>query len=180
MMEFSSLAISDVLLIKHRQHIDKRGNLVELFRQQEFATYCGDIKFVQDNLSHSCQGTLRGLHYQIDRKQGKLVQVVAGTIFDVAVDLRLDSPTYGQWVGQHLDADTPSSLWLPPGFAHGFYVMSKMATVLYKCTDYYSPEFERTLNWADPELAIAWPLMENVPLILSERDRLAPFITASN
>lgn len=179
-MEFYSLAISDVLLIKHRQHIDERGNLVELFRQQEFAAHCGDINFVQDNMSHSCQGTLRGLHYQTERKQGKLVQVIVGSIFDVAVDLRLGSSTYGQWVGQLLDAGTPSSLWLPPGFAHGFYVMSETATVLYKCTDYYSPEFERALNWADPALAITWPLMENVPLILSEKDRLAPFITTSN
>lgn len=180
MMEFSSLAIPDVQLIKHRQHIDERGNLVELFRQQDFSTHCGDIKFVQDNLSHSYQGTLRGLHYQIEQQQGKLVQVIMGTIFDVAADLRLGSPTYGQWVGQLLDARAPLSLWIPPGFAHGFYVVSEMATVLYKCTDYYCPEFERTLNWADPKLDIAWPLMENVPLILSEKDRLAPFITSSN
>ncbi|WP_270836035.1 dTDP-4-dehydrorhamnose 3,5-epimerase [Aeromonas sp. QDB30] len=182
-MEFISLAIPDVVLIKHRQYADERGSFMELFRQQEFAAYfsghgvdgCNDICFVQDNLSRSRQGTLRGLHYQVERPQGKLVQVISGTIFDVAVDLRRGSSSYGQWVGQYLDADEPLSLWIPPGFAHGFYVLSEMATVLYKCTDYYCPEFERTLNWADPTLAITWPLMENTPLILSDKDRQAPF-----
>lgn len=187
-MEFISLAIPDVVLIKHRQYADERGSFMELFRQQEFAAYFGghgvdcrnDVCFVQDNLSHSRQGTLRGLHYQVERPQGKLVQVISGAIFDVAVDLRQGSASYGQWVGQHLDADVPMSLWIPPGFAHGFYVLSERATVLYKCTDYYRPEFERTINWADPKLAIAWPLMDNVPLILSDKDRQAPFITSLN
>ena len=187
-MEFLSLAIPDVLLIKHRQYVDERGDFMELFRQQDFVAHScqdsgnksGDVNFVQDNLSRSHQGTLRGLHYQVERPQGKLVQVISGTIFDVAVDLRRGRSSYGQWVGLHLDANSPMSLWIPPGFAHGFYVLSEMATVLYKCTDYYSPEFERTLNWADPELAIAWPLIETVPVILSEKDRLAPFITSLN
>lgn len=186
-MEFISLAIPDVVLIKHRQYADERGSFMELFRHQEFVAHCcrnrgdrGDVNFVQDNLSCSRQGTLRGLHYQIERPQGKLVQVISGTIFDVAVDLRRSSPTYGQWVGLHLNADSPMSLWIPPGFAHGFYVLSEMATVLYKCTDYYSPEYERTLHWADPELAIVWPLMEHIPLILSDKDRQAPFINSPN
>lgn len=179
-MDFLPLAIPDVMLIKHRLYTDERGSFMELFRQQDFTARCGEMNFVQDNLSRSCQGTLRGLHYQIVRPQGKLVQVISGTIFDVAVDLRRNSPTCGQWVGQHLDADTPMSLWIPPGFAHGFYVLSEMATVLYKCTDYYSPEYERTLHWADPELAIVWPLMENIPLILSDKDRQAPFINSPN
>lgn len=153
---------------------------MELFRHDLFTRRCGEFCFVQDNLSRSRQGTLRGLHYQIERPQGKLVQVISGAIFDVAVDLRRSSPTYGQWVGQHLDADFPMSLWIPPGFAHGFYVLSEMATVLYKCTDYYRPEFERAINWADPELAIAWPLVENRPPILSDKDRQAPFIHSPN
>ena len=187
-MEFISLAIPDVVLIKHRQYADERGSFMELFRQQEFAVHCyengGDVGsnfcFVQDNLSRSYRGVLRGLHYQIERPQGKLVQVISGTIFDVAVDLRPGSASHGQWVGQHLDADEPMSLWIPPGFAHGFYVTSEESTVLYKCTDYYCPEYERTLNWADPELAIAWPLMENIPLVLSDKDRQAPFIHSQN
>ncbi|MGU5641916.1 dTDP-4-dehydrorhamnose 3,5-epimerase [Aeromonas caviae] len=179
-MEFLSLAISDVVLIKHRHYVDERGSFMELFRQQEFTTRCSDLNFVQDNLSRSRQGTLRGLHYQVERPQGKLVQVISGTIFDVAVDLRLGSASYGQWVGQRFDADVPMSLWVPPGFAHGFYVLSEMATVLYKCTDYYCSEYERTINWADPELAIAWPLVENLPLILSDKDRQAPFIHSPN
>ncbi|MBP0604376.1 dTDP-4-dehydrorhamnose 3,5-epimerase [Aeromonas sanarellii] len=179
-MDFLPLAIPDVMLIKHRLYTDERGSFMELFRQQDFTTRCGETNFVQDNLSRSCQGTLRGLHYQIVRPQGKLVQVISGTIFDVAVDLRRNSPTYGKWVGLHLNADTPMSLWIPPGFAHGFYVLSELATVLYKCTDYYSPEYERTLHWADPELAIVWPLMENIPLVLSDKDRQAPFINSPN
>ena len=186
-MHFISLKIPDVIQIIHPRHHDERGSFMELFRQQDFVAHCcrnrgdcGDVNFVQDNLSCSRQGTLRGLHYQIERPQGKLVQVISGTIFDVAVDLRRTSPTYGQWVGLHLDADSPMSLWIPPGFAHGFYVLSELATVLYKCTDYYSPEYERTLHWADPELAIVWPLMEHIPLILSDKDRQAPFINSPN
>lgn len=175
-MKFHSLSILDVKVIYYDRHRDDRGELIELFRQSKFMEHCGDYSFVQDNLSRSRQGTLRGLHYQIERPQGKLVQVISGTIFDVAVDLRRSSSTYGQWVGQYLDADSTLSLWLPPGFAHGFYVLSEMATVLYKCTDYYSPEYERTLNWADPELAIDWPIIENIPLVLSDKDRRAPFI----
>lgn len=178
-MEFISLAIPDVVLIKHRQYADERGSFMELFRHDLFARRCGDFCFVQDNLCRSRQGALRGLHYQIERPQGKLVQVISGTIFDVAVDLRPGSASHGQWVGQYLDADEPMSLWIPPGFAHGFYVTSEESTVLYKCTDYYCPEYERTLNWADPELAIAWPLMENIPLVLSDKDRQAPFYSLS-
>ncbi|MEA9442906.1 dTDP-4-dehydrorhamnose 3,5-epimerase [Aeromonas caviae] len=179
-MIFEPLAITDVKLIRHATYKDERGELMELFRQHEFVNNCGDFVFVQDNLSRARQGTLRGLHYQVERPQGKLVQVISGTIFDVAVDLREGSATYGQWVGQQLSADMPMSLWIPPGFGHGFYVQSEMATVLYKCTDYYRPEFERAINWADPALAISWPLLENMPLILSDKDRQAPFITSLN
>jgi dTDP-4-dehydrorhamnose 3,5-epimerase len=179
-MKFEPLSIPDVKLIRHVIHKDGRGELMELFRQSEFVNHCGDVIFVQDNLSRSRQGTLRGLHYQIERPQGKLVQVISGSIFDVAVDLRQGSATYGQWVGQQLSSDAPMSLWIPPGFAHGFYVQSEMVTVLYKCTDYYSPEFERAIHWADPALAITWPLLENMHPILSDKDRQAPFITSLN
>lgn len=179
-MKVEPLSIPDVKLIHHVIHKDERGELIELFRQGEFMRCCGDFYFVQDNLSRSRQGTLRGLHYQVEQPQGKLVQVISGSIFDVAVDLRRDSVSYGQWVGQHLNADSPMSLWIPPGFAHGFYVLSEMAAVLYKCTDYYSPDFERAINWADPSLNIPWPLMENSPLFLSDKDRQAPFMTSLN
>ncbi|WP_395949805.1 dTDP-4-dehydrorhamnose 3,5-epimerase [Aeromonas mytilicola subsp. aquatica] len=173
-MHFISLGIPDVLHIQHKRHEDERGCFMELFRHQDFTQQCGDLCFVQDNLSRSRQGTLRGLHYQRERPQGKLVQVITGTIFDVAVDVRVGSPTQGQWVGTQLSAED-GGLWIPPGFAHGFYVQSEWAHVLYKCTDYYVPELEASLNWSDPTLAIAWPLMDNVPLILSDKDRHAPF-----
>lgn len=179
-MKFTPLSIPDIILMTLPRYQDERGDFMELFRECNFKNHCGDYHLVQDNLSRSRQGTLRGLHYQAERPQGKLVQVIAGAIFDVAVDLRRGSPTYCHWVGQHLDADSPMSIWIPPGFAHGFYVMSEMATVLYKCTDYYSPKLERTLNWADPTLDIVWPLMDNMPLILSDKDRQAPLINTLN
>ena len=157
---------------------DARGMFFETWNAERFAAHGLPTRFVQSNVSTSVKGVLRGLHYQWPRPQGKLVQVISGTIFDVAVDLRPGSASHGQWVGQHLDADEPMSLWIPPGFAHGFYVQSEMATVLYKCTDYYRPEFERTINWADPALAISWPLIENTPPILSDKDRQAPFINS--
>ena len=174
-MQFIPLNIPDVLCIRHQYHEDDRGGFMELFRHQALMQRCGDVCFVQDNLSRSRQGVLRGLHFQRDRPQGKLVQVITGTIFDVAVDIRAGSPTCGQWVGLQLSAEEATSLWIPPGFAHGFYVQSEWAHVLYKCTDYYAPQLEGSLNWSDPTLAIAWPLIENVPLILSDKDRNAPF-----
>lgn len=173
-MHFISLKIPDVIQIRHQRHPDERGDFMELFRHDLFTRRCGDFYFVQDNLSRSRQGTLRGLHYQRQRPQGKLIQVLAGTIFDVAVDVRAGSPTLGQWVGVSLSAEEGTSLWIPPGFAHGFYVQSEWAQVLYKCTDYYAPELEASLHWSDPTLAIEWPLMDNVPLRLSEKDRHAP------
>jgi dTDP-4-dehydrorhamnose 3,5-epimerase len=128
---------------------------------------------VQDNHSRSVRGTLRGLHYQLDRPQGKLVQVAVGAIFDVAVDLRRSSATFGRWVGQELSDDNHRQLWVPPGFAHGFYVLSDVADVLYKCTEPYLAQLDRTLRWDDPTLAIAWPLDGGRPL-LSARDATAP------
>ncbi|WP_434663109.1 dTDP-4-dehydrorhamnose 3,5-epimerase [Aeromonas sp. NJAU223] len=174
-MHLTSLNIPDVLLVHHLCYEDERGSFMELFRHEAFRQRCGDFIFVQDNLSRSRQGTLRGLHYQQEKPQGKLVQIITGAIFDVAVDLREGSPTRGQWVGQLLSDKESSALWIPPGFAHGFYVLSEWAHVLYKCTDYYDSRLERTLNWSDPTLEIAWPLLENAPLYLSDKDRDAPF-----
>jgi dTDP-4-dehydrorhamnose 3,5-epimerase len=129
-----------------------------------------DTHFVQDNHSASTKGVLRGLHYQIRQPQGKLVRVVVGEVFDVAVDLRRHSPTFGRWVGEILSAEKKNQLWIPPGFAHGFYVTSEKAEILYKATDYYAPQWERSLLWNDSALGIDWPLVNNEPPILSEKD----------
>jgi dTDP-4-dehydrorhamnose 3,5-epimerase len=143
---------------------------METWNRGIFAEAGIDVEFIQDNHSRSVLGTLRGLHYQIGRPQGKLVRVTAGEIFDVVVDLRRNSTTFGRWVGRHLSANNRQMLWAPPGFAHGFYVMSEFADFVYKCTDYYTPECERVLAWNDPDIAIDWPLAENKAPRLSERD----------
>ena len=129
-----------------------------------------DLPFVQDNHSRSVRHTLRGLHYQVERPQGKLMTVITGEVFDVAVDLRRSSATFGRWSGVRLTEDTHEQLWIPPGFAHGFYVLSERADLVYKCTDYYSAELDRTLAWDDPDVAIDWPLMESAPPLLSAKD----------
>ena len=159
-MKVTPLAIPDVLLIEPRVFGDERGFFYESFNQQRFNDVTGlDLQFVQDNHSKSAKNVLRGLHYQLPPKaQGKLVRVVAGEVFDVAVDIRKNSPTFGQWVGQHLSADNKRQLWIPPGLAHGFLVLSESAEFLYKTTDYYAPELERCIRWDDQELAIEWPL----------------------
>jgi len=158
-MSVTPLAIPDVLLIEPKVFGDDRGFFFESFNQQRFNEATGlDLQFVQDNHSRSARGVLRGLHYQLPPKaQGKLVRVVAGEVFDVAVDIRPDSPTFGQWVGEILSADNKRQLWIPPGLAHGFLVLSESAEFLYKTTDYYAPELERCIRWNDPTLAIAWP-----------------------
>jgi dTDP-4-dehydrorhamnose 3,5-epimerase len=151
--------ISDVLIIEPRVFEDDRGFFYESFNEKSFAEKLGvDIHFVQDNHSRSTQNVLRGLHYQIQQPQGKLVRVVVGSVFDVAVDLRKNSPTFGQWVGSVLSAENKRQLWVPAGFAHGFCVMSVIAEVLYKTTDYYAPQHERCVIWNDLDLAINWPL----------------------
>ena len=151
--------ISDVLITEPRVFEDSRGFFYESFNEKAFAEKLKvDIHFVQDNHSRSTQNVLRGLHYQIQQPQGKLVRVVVGEVFDVAVDLRKSSPTFGQWVGTLLSAENKRQLWVPPGFGHGFCVMSSIAEVLYKTTDYYAPQHERCVVWNDPDLAIAWPL----------------------
>jgi len=160
-----------VLLIEPDVYSDERGHFMETWHRQRFAELGIDFEFVQDNHSSSVQGTLRGLHYQIRRPQGKLARVTVGGVFDVAVDLRRSSPTFGQWVGNVLSADNRQMLWIPPGFGHGFYVTSGPAVVEYKCTDYYAPEHERCILWNDPQLAVDWPLTGQP--ILSDKDRRA-------
>ena len=143
---------------------------METWRADKFAMAGIDLSFVQDNQSRSSCGVLRGLHYQIRQPQGKLARVISGEVFDVAVDLRKSSPTFGQWVGEILSAANKKMLWVPPGFAHGFYVLSETAEFLYKCTDYYAPEHERCVRWDDPDLAIDWPLAKSMAPQLSAKD----------
>ncbi len=152
-------SIPDVLIFAPVVHEDPRGFFMETYREDEFRRATGCTRpFVQDNHSRSVRNVLRGLHYQVRQSQGKLVRVVSGEIFDVAVDLRRSSPTFGKWVGEYLSADNKRQMWIPEGFAHGFLVTSDSAEVLYKATDYYAPEHERTLLWNDPALGISWPL----------------------
>jgi dTDP-4-dehydrorhamnose 3,5-epimerase len=167
-------AIPDVLVLEPVVHRDERGFFLETWREDQLASLGVEVPFVQDNHSHSVRGTLRGLHYQIESPQGKLVRVAAGKVYDVAVDLRRSSPTFGRWVGEILSAEDHRQLWIPPGFAHGFYTVSESADLLYKCTEYYAPAYDRTLRWDDPELAITWPLVEGCPPILSAKDAAAP------
>ena len=164
-MEFIRLQIPEVVLIKPRVFGDERGFFFESFNRKTFAQGTGvDLEFVQDNHSRSSRGVLRGLHYQIQQAQGKLVRVSAGRVYDVAVDLRRSSPSFGQWVGTELSADNKHLLWVPPGFGHGFLTLSDSADFLYKTTDYYAPAQERSILWSDPQLAIAWPL-EGAPVV---------------
>ncbi len=169
-MRITSTAIADLLLIEPRVFGDARGFFFESFNQREFRQASGLAgDFVQDNHSKSARGVLRGLHYQIGRPQGKLVRVVAGEVFDVAVDLRRRSPTFGKWVGQVLSADNKAQLWIPRGFAHGFLVLSESAEFLYKTDDYWAPDHERCIAWNDATLAIDWPLHGQAPR-LSAKD----------
>ena len=171
-MKATPTAIADVLLMEPRVFGDARGFFYESFNARDFAAATGlDVNFVQDNHSKSARGVLRGLHYQVQKPQGKLVRVVSGEVFDVVVDIRPQSPTYGQWVGEHLSASNQRQLWIPPGLAHGFLVLSESAEFLYKTTDYYAPEFERCLAWDDAHLNIAWPLAGLVPVV-SAKDAL--------
>jgi len=162
-------AIPEVLLIEPNVIGDARGFFLESYNKKTLESVGITAEFVQDNHSRSVQDVLRGLHYQIRQPQGKLVRVIAGEVFDVAVDLRKSSSTFGKWVGVTLSADNKRMLWIPPGFAHGFYVTSEIAEVLYKTTDYYAPECERSLIWNDPGLAIDWPL-KNRPVLSSKDD----------
>ncbi len=169
-MKFVSTRIADVVVIEPQVFGDERGFFMETWRADTFADNGIKLPFVQDNHSRSTQGVLRGLHYQIQQPQGKLARVISGEVFDVAVDLRTSSPTFGQWVGEILSAENKKMLWVPPGFAHGFYVLSEMAEFLYKCTDYYAPEYERCVRWDDSALAVDWPLLAGLPPQLSAKD----------
>jgi len=175
--------LPDVLLLEPKIHGDDRGHFFESYNRRVLAKSAGiDVEFVQENQSRSSRNVLRGLHYQIRQPQGKLVRVLQGSIFDVAVDMRASSPTFGRWVGLHLSAENQRIAWIPPGFAHGFLVLSDSADFLYKVTDYWAPEYERSLRWNDPDLAIAWPstdalthsAKDQATPILSEKDQTAP------
>ncbi len=169
-MNVVSCAIPDLLQLRPKVFSDSRGSFLEAYNERTFANLGLDVHFVQDNLSISRRRVVRGLHYQIRRAQGKLVQVVCGEVLDVAVDLRRGSPTFGRHVAVRLSGDEHNSFWIPPGFAHGFSVLSEVAYVAYKATDFYAPEFERTILWNDPELAISWP-WQPAEVIISEKDK---------
>ncbi len=173
-MKFITTEIPDVIIVEPDVFGDHRGFFMESWHEEKFAAGGIDAHFVQDNHSRSSQGILRGLHYQIPpQPQGKLVRVLSGEVFDVAVDLRRSSLTYGKWFGMYLNDADKKMLWVPPGFAHGFYVVSEQADFFYKCTDFYAPEFERSIRWDDPDLAIEWPLADGEKPILAAKDAAA-------
>ena len=171
-MKFLSTEIKQVLIIEPKVYEDDRGFFMETFRANLLAENGIPYQFVQDNHSGSKKNILRGLHYQIRHPQGKLVRAIRGEIFDVAVDLRRSSVTFGQWVGVTLSEVNKKMLWIPPGFAHGYYVLSDWAEIVYKATDYYAPESDRSIVWNDPDIAINWPIPSCTEPLLSEKDRL--------
>jgi len=175
-LKIISTSIPDVLLIEPKVFADERGFFLESYQKRSFKEAGIDVDFVQDNHSKSCVGTLRGLHYQIQQPQGKLVRVVSGEIFDVAVDIRRHSPTFGRWVGDYLSADNKRMLWVPVGFAHGFYVTSPEAEVIYKASDYYAPQWECSILWNDPGIGIRWPIQNELP-ILSAKDAMGKLLS---
>ncbi len=169
-MQFEATSLPGVYVITPRVFGDERGFFLESWNAETFRDEGFDLHFVQDNHSRSARGILRGLHYQTRHSQGKLVRVTQGSVFDVAVDLRRDSPTLGQWFGMTLDAEKQQMLWVPPGFAHGFYVTSEYADFQYKCTDRYDPEAEVSIAWNDPTIGIDWPLVDGQEPRLSDKD----------
>lgn len=169
-MNIRSTSFADVLLIEPDVFEDDRGFFSETYRQNVFFELTQIRSFVQDNHSGSIKGTLRGLHYQINQPQGKLLRVISGEIFDVVVDIRQSSPTFSKWLGLYLSSESRQQLWIPPGYAHGFYVTSEWAEIVYKTTEYYVPEWDRTLLWNDPDIGIEWPLHEEDPPVLSDKD----------
>jgi dTDP-4-dehydrorhamnose 3,5-epimerase len=170
-MNYIETEIPDVKILEPKVFGDERGFFMETFRVDKFNEHCSEKSFVQDNHSKSSHGILRGLHYQLKQTQGKLVRVTSGEVYDVAVDMRESSATFGQHVGVILSGENKRQLWVPEGFAHGFYVMSESAEFVYKCTDYYAPEHEISLQWNDPKLAINWPLVSNKIPALSAKDK---------
>ena len=178
-MRVEPAEIADVLIIQPRVFADERGFFLESYNRRTFAEATGvDVEFVQDNHSRSAQNVLRGLHYQIRQPQGKLVRVTVGEIWDVAVDLRARSPAFGKWVAFALDAASARCVWIPPGFAHGFYVTSPQAELFYKATDYYAPQWERTILWNDPEVNIDWPVKGEAPILSSKDEAGTPLSAA--
>lgn len=175
-MKISKTDLEGVLVVEPTLFPDDRGWLMETWNARTFGEAGIVAEFVQHNHSRSAKGVLRGLHYQFRRPQGKLVKVVAGRIFDVAVDLRRSSPTFGRWTGIHLSADSARMLWIPPGFAHGFLSLEEASECVYCCTDFYSPQDERALLWSDPSIGIDWPLDEIAAPLLSQKDRAAPLL----
>lgn len=175
-MKFLATALSDVLIAEPTIFPDNRGHFFESYHRDKFVEHGVDLPFVQDNHSHSSRGTLRGLHYQQPHAQGKLVRAVSGEIFDVAVDIRVGSPTFKKWVGVVLSSQNNFQLWVPPGFAHGFCVMSDTADVIYKCTDIYTPECEQSIIWNDPTIGIEWPIKNPK---LSSKDLNAPMLNTT-
>ena len=170
-MKFKETSIPGILIIEPNVFSDERGFFFETFQAQRFAEEGIENDFVQDNHSGSSQGTLRGMHYQIQQAQGKVVRVISGKVFDVVVDVRKTKPTFGKWEGFYLSAENKLQIWISPGFAHGFYVLSEWAEVVYKTTAYYAPQHERTLLWNDPKVGIEWPIIENQPPTLSKKDQ---------
>ena len=175
-MNFYPTKIPDVMIIKPQVFEDDRGFFMESYQKQKFIQAGIPYEFVQDNHSSSQIYTLRGLHYQVSHTQGKLVRVVIGEIYDVAVDLRENSLYFGKWVGAYLTAENKNQLWIPPGFGHGFLALSQQNDVVYKATDYYDQEGERCIRWDDPQLGITWPIPEGVSPIISEKDEVAPYL----
>ena len=171
-MEFLPTQIPDVILIRPKVFSDARGFFLETYREDKFIQSGIVERFVQDNHSGSVKGVLRGLHYQIHQPQGKLVRALAGEIFDVAVDVRRTSPTFGKWCGEYLSAENRHQLWIPEGFAHGFLALSAWVEVAYKATDYYAPEWERCILWNDPTIGIEWPALEGADIAVSAKDAL--------
>ena len=173
-MKVTTTDIPEVLVLEPAVHRDERGFFLESWREDWLASRGVAARFVQDNHSYSTRGTLRGLHYQLAFPQGKLVQVISGEVYDVAVDIRRSSPTFGRWVAETLSSNHHRQLWIPPGFAHGFYVLSDSADVMYKCTEYYAPAHDRSLQWDDPDIDIPWPLLSGRCPLLSQKDATAP------
>jgi len=173
-MQFVETSIAGVILVIPRVFEDRRGFFMETWHALRFRDAGITAEIVQDNHSKSSKGTLRGLHYQIKQPQGKIVRIVSGEVFDVAVDLRKSSPSFGQWVGHVLSAENKHQMWVPPGFGHGFLVLSETAEFEYKCTDFYAPEFERSIRWDDPDIGIEWPLAAGEQPLLSDKDCAAP------
>jgi dTDP-4-dehydrorhamnose 3,5-epimerase len=174
-IKVSPCLLEGMFVIEPQVFGDDRGYFMETYNQREMAEAGLNPVFVQDNQSMSKQGVLRGLHYQIHHPQGKLVRVISGKVFDVGVDLRPGSPTYGKWHGEILSAQNKKQLYIPEGFAHGFYVISEEAEFFYKCTDFYHPGDEGGIRWDDPDIAVEWPLAEGIPVLLSEKDQKQPF-----